>query len=300
LHFGSLVAAVGSYLAARSAHGQWFVRIEDLDRSREVPGAADRILRTLEAFGFEWDGPIMRQSERTEAYRHALEQLTAADLTFACSCTRAEIEQKLSGSALQGATDELVYLGTCRRGVRDASRSQAIRFKVSSRTVTVMDQIQGAIELDVYRDIGDFVIKRRDGFFAYQLAVVVDDAAQAITEVVRGADLLTSTHRQRLLQEALGLRIPEYAHLPVVTDAMGQKLSKSERALAIEPGDASDRLWLAMNFLQQNPPLELRGAPLATLWKWGCAQWSVLTLKGLKSGNAPHPGMHYARTHAQA
>jgi glutamyl-Q tRNA(Asp) synthetase len=295
LHFGSLVAAVGSYLAARSARGEWLVRIEDLDRSREIPGAADAILRTLDGFGFDWDGTVVRQSERTDLYEGALEQLTTAHKVFYCSCSRAEISQNFSSSAIRGETEELVYLGTCRGGARDSTRSQAVRFWVSSDRVAIADQIQGHVEIDVVHDIGDFVIRRRDGLFAYQLAVVVDDGAQEITDVVRGADLLTNTHRQKLLQEALGLRTPRYAHLPIVTDAMGRKLSKSDQALAVDIDNASEGLWQAMSFLRQNPPDELRGAPLPALWQWGIEHWTLNSLQGLKSAHAPQSALPYAR-----
>jgi glutamyl-Q tRNA(Asp) synthetase len=236
LHFGSLLAALGSWLLALHAAGQWLVRIEDLDPPREIPGAADAQLRTLAAFGFVSDGPVLRQSDRGDLYRAALGQLLASGHAFVCHCSRSDL-------AASG--------GVHRRCVPDARRTDpSIRFRVPDFTVLAFDDaIQGRIAQDVSGEVGDFVLRRTDGYWAYQLAVVVDDAAQGITDVVRGADLLDSTPRQILLQRALGLATPRYAHLPLVLDADGRKLSKS---LAAVPVDAADPLpalhaaWLAL------------------------------------------------------
>ena len=236
LHFGSLLAALGSWLLARHADGQWLVRIEDLDPPREIPGAADAQLRTLAAFGFVSDAPVLRQSNRGDLYRAALGQLLASGHAFVCHCSRGDL-------AASG--------GVHRRCVPGARRPDpSVRFRVPDFTALAFDDaIQGRIAQDVSGEVGDFVLRRTDGYWAYQLAVVVDDAAQGITDVVRGADLLDSTPRQVLLQHALGLATPRYAHLPLVLDADGRKLSKS---LAAVPVDAADPLpalhaaWLAL------------------------------------------------------
>jgi glutamyl-Q tRNA(Asp) synthetase len=281
LHFGSLVAAVASYLDARQAGGTWLVRIEDLDPPREIPGAADSIIATLAAFGFEWNESILRQSTRIDAYREALDTLLRQRLAFPCSCSRTELQA--AQDPYRPPSDELHYPGWCRAGVRAPERPLAIRFRVDSATTTFDDLIQGAQACDVAADVGDFVIRRRDGLFAYQLAVVVDDAAQGITHVVRGTDLLGSTARQILLQRALGFATPMYAHMPVVTDANGVKLSKSQGAAEIDPRRPSQELWRALRFLQQAPPVELRLSPTPTLWKWAVANWQAQALKGARA-----------------
>lgn len=280
LHFGSLIAAVGSYLSARSAGGEWLVRIEDLDPPREVPGSADRILRTLEAFGFEWTESVSRQSARVGAYEAAMGVLLASGRAFPCSCSRTELQAAQPRVRTPG--DEPYYPGWCRNGVRAPERAPSIRFRVPSGRIEFHDEIQGAQSVDLTTDIGDFVIRRRDGLFAYQLAVVIDDAAQKITHVVRGADLLNSSPRQIALQRALGLPTPMYAHLPVATDANGIKLSKSTGAAAINSNRPSPDLWRALRFLRQAPPTELASAPVGELWQWAILNWRVQPLHGLR------------------
>jgi glutamyl-Q tRNA(Asp) synthetase len=279
LHFGSLVAAVASYLEARKAGGEWLVRIEDVDRLREAPGSADEIIRTLEAFGFEWTGPIVRQSARTDAYEAALDRLVSSGLAYPCSCSRKEIAAAANRT---GGADEARYPGFCRQGPRDPYVPPAMRFRVGPGEVEFTDQIQGSIRIDVDRECGDFVIKRRDGFFAYQLAVVVDDAVQGITHVVRGADLLTSTPRQILLQRALALPSPMYAHVPLATDPHGVKLSKSAGAGAVDVSRPVDALWRTLEFLRQAPPAHLRIADLRTLWAWAVENWTTAPIRGLR------------------
>lgn len=285
LHFGSLVAAVGSYLAARSAGGEWLVRVEDLDTPRVVPGSADRILKNLEALGFEWSGSVLYQSTRFEAYGEALEQLLEAGGAFYCSCSRREI-QAAQLARPQRAADEPYYPGWCRAGVRVPDRDWAVRFRVPDGAIYFEDAIQGATVTDLATDTGDFVIRRRDGWFAYQLAVVLDDAAQAITHVVRGADLLNSTPRQIALQRALGLATPMYAHLPLVTDENGIKLSKSAGTGALDLRNPTHELWRALRFLRQKPPLELRLNGLSTLWDWAIRNWQVHSLRGISMASA--------------
>ncbi|MGC1518608.1 MAG: tRNA glutamyl-Q(34) synthetase GluQRS, partial [Azonexus sp.] len=197
LHFGSLVAAVGSYLDARSIGGEWLVRREDLDTPRNVPGAADDILKTLEAFGFEWDGAVLWQSRRFAAYGAALEQLKAAGLAYGCACSRKEIADSAPRPAVDGG---LAYPGTCRNGLPYGRAVRAWRLRVSDAETSFADRLQGRQAQNLERDVGDFVLLRADGLYAYQLAVAVDDEFQGISDVVRGADLIASTPRQIWLQ----------------------------------------------------------------------------------------------------
>ena len=285
LHFGSLVAAVGSYLEARVHRGSWSLRIENVDRTREVPGAADNILRTLAALGFEWDGPVVYQSDRTPAYDAALDRLAGAGLVYPCSCSRTEIEAALQGAPTTG--DELRYPGTCRSGPRHPGRPLATRFRVPAGLVRFVDDLQGECSQDVAAEVGDFVVRRRDGYVAYQLAVVVDDAALGVTHVVRGADLLDNTPRQIQLQRALGLPVPRYAHLPLAVDAAGAKLSKSAQSLPVDPTQGGPVLWQALAFLQQAPPASLASAGIADVWAWARGQWDLSRLRGQTRGRAP-------------
>lgn len=280
MHFGSLVAATASYLDARRAGGEWLLRIEDLDPPREVAGSADEIVATLAALGFQWTGPILKQSERHALYRAALDQLLAAGRAFPCSCSRTELQA--AQPADREPADELYYPGWCRNGVRAPDRPLAIRLRVPSAAIAFDDELQGSLATDLTRDGGDFVIRRRDGLFAYQLAVVVDDAAQNVTHVVRGADLLGSTARQIALQAALGLTTPKYAHLPVAIDANGIKLSKSRGAAEIDVSQPASELWRTLQFLKQGPPPALRRGPVAALWEWAIENWQAQPLAGLR------------------
>ena len=246
LHFGSLVAALAGWLDARSRGGEWLVRIEDVDRPRTVPGAEESILRALEACGLEWDGEVIRQGERGARYEEALERLRSRGLVYRCRCSRKEI----ADSGLQGI-EGAIYPGTCRALAIGSDVPAAERLRVPEGRVEFVDRIQGRVEHDVAREIGDFVLKRRDGLFAYQLAVVVDDADQEITDVVRGADLLMSTPRQILIQRALGLPTPRYLHLPVATNAAGEKLSKQTHAPPIDSAHAARWLRAALALLGQ-------------------------------------------------
>ena len=268
LHAGSLTTAVGSYLHARSQGGQWLLRIEDLDPPREVPGAADAILRTLEALGFAWDGSVIWQSQRLTAYQDALDALIASGHAYPCACTRREI-------ALAGhpGVDGVVYPGTCRNGLAAGKTGRAWRLHVPAGEVMFMDGHYGAQCQDVAHQVGDYVLKRADGLFAYQLAVVVDDAWQGISEVVRGADLLDSTPRQIVLQRALNAPTPRYTHLPLLVNAAGEKLSKQTLAPAIRPDQADDELRLALTRLNHAPPADCQG--LDELWGWALAHWSL-------------------------
>jgi len=258
LHLGSLVAAVGSWLFARSAGGEWLVRMEDLDGPRVVPGAADEILRALELYGLEWDGPVAVQSERTGLYEEALARLRAERLAYDCGCTRAEVARAAGAPDAADPVDAAgaVYAGTCRAGLPPGRAPRAVRFRVPERTVAFEDRVRGRVEEDVARAVGDFVVKRADGPFAYQLAVVVDDGAQGVTEIVRGGDLLSSTARQIALQQALGLPKPSYAHLPLVLGPDGKKLGKRDGALPLETLEerrVRETLALALALLGQAP-----------------------------------------------
>jgi glutamyl-Q tRNA(Asp) synthetase len=241
LHFGSLLAAFGSWLAARHAGGQWFVRVEDLDPPREVPGAAEAQLRALAGFGFESDGPAWRQSGRGDAYRAALDRLLADGSAFECHCSRADLVG-------EGGIHRRCIPGAHRPG--RASAQPAIRLRVPDGCeIAFDDAVHGRIVQRVDREVGDFVLRRADGPWAYQLAVVVDDAAQGVTDIVRGADLLDSSPRQILLQRALGLPTPRYLHLPLVVDGKGRKLSKSLAALPVDAADPLPALraaWVAL------------------------------------------------------
>jgi len=307
LHFGSLVAAVGSYLDARHHHGTWLVRMEDLDTPRCVPRAADGILRTLEAFGLRSDEPVIYQSQRTEAYEEALRQLQASGVAYPCCCTRKEI----SDSALLGIEGP-VYPGTCRHGIPAGREGRAWRVRTDSfpsplrgeglgekgdcRTflpspqpspckgegvVGFDDALQGRITQHLESQIGDFVVKRADGLFAYQLAVIVDDAFQRITHIVRGADLLASTPRQIYLQHLLGLPTPHYMHLPIAVNAAGEKLSKQTLAAPVDSSHAVTTLLCVLDFLQQRPPADLAGGDVRTVLDWAVENWDATRLRGI-------------------
>jgi len=269
LHAGSLVAALGSYLDARTQQGEWLLRMEDVDTPRNVPGAADAILRTLEAFGFAWDGPVLWQSRRFEAYAEALEQLKAAGLAYGCACSRKEIADSASRPAIDGG---LAYPGTCRNGLPAGRQARAWRLRVDGE-VAFVDRLQGRVSQQLPGDVGDFVLRRADGLFAYQLAVTVDDEFQGISDIVRGADLLASTPRQIWLQRCLGYRQPRYAHLPVVNNAAGEKLSKQTLAPALDPEQAVPQLVEALRFLGQAVPTGLEAVDLAEFWHWAMANW---------------------------
>ena len=268
LHAGSLTTAVGSYLQARTQGGEWLLRMEDLDPPREMPGASAAILRTLEALGFAWDGPVVYQSQRLDAYQQALDHLVAQQRAYPCACTRREIA--LAG---QAGLDGVVYPGTCRAGLPAGRTGRAWRLRVPAGLTRVVDGLHGPIEQDVLACVGDYVLKRADGLFAYQLAVVVDDAWQGVNAVVRGADLLDSTTRQIVLQQALGVATPSYVHLPVLVNAAGEKLSKQTLAPAIRPDAAAAELRLALTRLGHPPPADCGG--LAELWAWALAHWQV-------------------------
>ena len=271
LHFGSLIAAVGSALQARTQGGQWLVRMEDVDQTRCNVKDADEILRTLEAYGFEWDGEVVYQSRRSAIYTEVVEQLRRQDQLYVCSCSRTAIQQRIEHEGL----NPQVYPGTCRKArLRDGAQT-ALRLRVEGDTLGFIDAIQGPLQQDLCREVGDFVLRRADGLYAYQLAVVVDDALQRITEVVRGSDLLDNTPRQIYLQQLLGYPQPAYAHLPVAVNAEGQKLSKQTFAPALGRQRPETTLLAVCTFLGLPVFRELEQASLSELWQWAQSHWQL-------------------------
>jgi glutamyl-Q tRNA(Asp) synthetase len=263
LHFGSLVAAVESFLQARQSKGKWLVRMEDIDPPREVPGSAASIIRDLERLGLRSDRPVLYQSSRTEAYQAAAEILLREGKAFHCGCSRKDLPS--SGR----------YPGTCRSGLGRGKASRTVRLRVDSSPIEFSDLVQGDVRENLENSVGDFVIWRADGLPAYQLAVVVDDAYQDITEVVRGADLLDSTARQIYLQRCLGLATPSYAHLPVAMHSDGKKLGKRYRSDPVASVPAQEAIFLALQFLGQSPP---EGLALDELWRWACTHWQLASV----------------------
>lgn len=276
LHAGSLVAALASYLDARWHHGTWLVRIEDIDEGRSVPGAAEGILALLDALGMHADGEIVWQSRRKDLYQAAAERI--AQDTYPCGCNRREIADSRLGVAPDGAA---IYAGTCRHGLGPGRSMRSLRVRVPEAgldEIAFMDRFAGRVTQHLARDSGDFLLKRADGFWAYQLAVVVDDAVQGVTDVVRGADLLDSTPRQIYLQQLLHVPTPRYLHVPVVRNANGEKLSKQTGALAVTAGDeraAVAALMQAARFLDlgldvtQNPSHSREAFWQAAIPAWG-------------------------------
>ena len=270
LHLGSLVAALASYLDARSVGGQWLLRIEDLDTPRTVRGSADMIQRQLESHGLLWDEQVFWQGRRDPAYRVALAQLEQQELIYPCACSRAE---------LAAAGHKEIYPGTCAGGLSPGQAARALRLRVAG-SVQFADRGYAEQNQDLPRECGDFVIRRADGLFAYQLAVVVDDAFQGITHVVRGLDLLNSTPRQIYLQQALGLPTPVYLHLPLVLDSEGRKLAKQSGAAALLDERAEVNLLAALEFLGLRLPQEFLGAGVAVLLAWALKNWRVPRIAG--------------------
>jgi glutamyl-Q tRNA(Asp) synthetase len=287
LHFGSLVAAVGSFLDARAHGGAWLVRIEDLDPPRERPGAADDILRTLDRFGLHWDGPVLRQSARADAYEDALARLAADGALRSCLCSRAQLAA-LPENERREPGEELFHPARCLAPADGAGLPPALRFRAPDRDVEFVDRVQGLQRSNVARAVGDFVLKRRDGPYAYQLAVVVDDAAQGITDVVRGADLLGSTARQIVLQDALRIPRPAYMHLPIAVGLTGLKLSKSEDAPALSRSSPAAQVVAALGFLRQAPPADLGHASLDEVWQWAIGHWRPQRCAGVTTDTVTH------------
>lgn len=263
VHFGTLVAAVGSYLQAKKNKGDWLIRIEDVDTTRAIKGADTDILNTLESFGFEWDDEIVYQSQQTELYETALDLLTSQALTFPCLCSR----KQLAGQD--------IYPGTCRSRRYPKKKPHAIRLIAQETSIEFNDFVMGKQSQNIRQQCGDFVIRRGDGLFAYQLAVVVDDAIQNITEIVRGADMLDCTPRQIYLQQQLNYRTPDYCHLPLAIDATGNKISKSEGAAKVDVRQKEKLLVKTLAFLGQKPPGDLSLSSSNDIWQWAIKHWQV-------------------------
>jgi len=273
-HLGTLLAAVGSYLQAHANHGEWHVRVDNIDPPREVEGAASSILRTLENFGLNWDGPVVYQSQRLETYHDALQQLVQQGDTFECSCSRKDIY----ATAQQGPNG-MIYPGTCRNETRHTSKPLAVRLKTRNKPVTVEDKIQGQYTLNMKLEIGDFIIRRADGLFAYHLATVVDDALDEFTEIVRGKDQLSLTPQHIYLQEQLGLPTPSYAHLPLLTNTTGEKLGKSAKSAAVDEL-SSNMVWqIILNSLGLYPEDDLLDENSETILQWALDQWDLSAIQ---------------------
>lgn len=277
LHKGSLLAAIASYLEARTHHGQWLVRMEDVDELRNIKGAADDILRSLEAFGFEWDEDILYQTQRREAYEEALRLLKDQQRVYPCTCSRKSLRAQAESGLIKTGKLGYIYPGNCVNNQFEHRNSTdySIRIKTPDAEFSFHDQILGHYSQNLKADLGDFVIRRRDGLFAYQLAVVVDDAFQDINHIVRGSDLLDSTPRQIFLQQCLNYPAIHYAHLPLVLCDRGDKLSKQTGAQSI--GNVADVPLLVecMEFLGQEPPDELERESLENFWTWAFENWDI-------------------------
>jgi len=270
LHFGSIVAAVGSYLEARTHRGEWHLRIDDLDPPRVVPGAADSILRCLEQLGFEWDGPVIYQSQRAPAYHAALHQLRQRGVVYPCACTRKEIAEG-ARTGVEGP----IYPGTCRAGMPAGRNARALRLHTAAAPVRFDDLVLGPQVRDLEHEAGDFVLYRADGVFAFHLASAVDDGELGMTDVVRGADLLESSARQIYVLDLLRLPVPRYAHLPVAVNARGEKLSKQTFADPVDPREPGVVLVRALQFLGHSAPDRLSRADRLDVWQWAKANWRV-------------------------
>ena len=277
MHLGSLFTALARCLEARSRSGQWLLRIDDVDPYRTQPGATDRILFSLETLGLFWDGPVFYQSRQTDRYRTVLENLQSRGLVYACTCSRKTLARTLPGDQPQ------VYPGHCRdKGPMAVTTSHALRVIVPDGAAMVFeDRIRGPITQDLAREVGDFILFRRDGAFAYHLATVLDDAEQDVTDVLRGLDLLDSTPRQIYLQQLLGLSTPDYAHTPILMNADGSKLSKRTFAAEAETRHPGALLFYLLNLLNQSPPMNMRRTPANELLAWAVAHWRPERLRGI-------------------
>ena len=269
LHFGSLLAATASYLQARKYNGEWWLRIEDIDPPREISGASSHIIQTLKTYQFEWDN-LSYQSQRNDIYAYYIKELLDKNRAYYCGCSRTEVSQYQARHKLKSS----VYPGICRNGL-NGKQPRSIRLKVGKNPIIVDDAIQGKQSRYLAERSGDFVIKRADGFYAYQLAVAIDDSEQKMSQVVRGFDLHESSFSQRYLCNVLALNSPDYAHIPVVTNQSGLKLSKQSAAPDIANETPQDVLWHALNCLQQSPPKALRSRSLTELWQWAKLHWDL-------------------------
>ena len=268
LHFGSLVAALGSWLDARSNNGEWLVRIEDIDPPREVAGASDEILRTLEYFGLYWDQQVTYQSDNLEYYHDILDQLISKDIVYCCVCTRKQIK-----------TTNGIYQNSCRYKDNTDSEKHSLRLKVMHPVLSFQDYFHGQCKAKMELAKEDYILKRKDGLYAYMLAVVLDDYRQNISHVIRGADLLDTTVQQIYLFNTLNAPVPQYGHLPLVVNNLGKKMSKQNQAPAIQHKNVAEQLWQALDFLKQAPPVELHNDSKENILNWATQHWDPDTFK---------------------
>ncbi|VAW71295.1 Glutamyl-Q tRNA(Asp) synthetase [hydrothermal vent metagenome] len=273
LHFGSLVSAVASYADARHVNGQWLVRIEDIDPAREIPGSDKSILNTLELFGFEWDEEVVWQSKRQPLYQEAIHQLISDHHVYYCSCTR----KSIIAAGLQGANG-MLYPGHCQNKNLTESSGHSLRLRVTNQAIHFTDRVRGQQCQHLDKDVGDFILRRSDQLWAYQLAVVVDDAEQNINHIVRGTDLLHSTQRQIYLQQCLSYSQPEYLHHLLIFNNSQTKLSKQTGAPALQTDKPHHSLFNCLQILGQQPPTELQHATLNEIWQWAISHWNVSAL----------------------
>ena len=262
LHFGSIIAALGSYLQARINQGKWLVRIDDIDQSRSIPGIDKLILDQLERLGLFWDETVVYQSQRHELYQDAIDRLEYLNCIFPCACSRKDLSEKS-------------YPGTCRKGIKTGNSGRAIRIKTNNNEIGMDDQLQGYYAQLLESEVGDFIIKRSDGFYADHLAVVVDDAEQKVTDIVRGVDLLDSTPRQVYLQRLLEVNTPSYLHLPIAVDKTGRKISKTNKAESINANNPGTTLFAVLNFLGQAPPVDIMDSDVESLLNWSIQNWDI-------------------------
>ena len=273
MHFGSLVAAVASYLQARAHNGLWLLRIEDIDPPREQAGATELIIDALETYGFEWDGDVIYQSKSAAAHHAALNTLLDRGLAYPCGCSRKDL------SGAERGPLGTIYPGTCRDGC--SAKETAIRLRTNDEPISFVDTLQGTQTQRLESESGDFIIRRRDGLVAYQLAVVVDDALEGISEIVRGIDIMDSTQRQIWLQQLLDYRTPRYVHVPVITHPNGDKLSKLTGAPGIPRDNPRPVLVAALDALRQGPPADLSSSSISDIWLWAVENWKLEPLRGL-------------------
>ncbi|OTE97940.1 tRNA glutamyl-Q synthetase [Crenothrix sp. D3] len=274
LHLGSLYTALASFLHARSQQGKWLLRIDDLDTQRNVKGATDAILTTLDTFGLHWDDSVVYQSRCLAVYHDVLNELAKNQLIYPCSCSR----KMLASTA--------IYDGLCRNQSITADSLYALRIKTDSRLISVEDGLQGLISHNIAKQYGDFILKRRDGIVAYQFAVIIDDDRQHINQIVRGVDLLTETPKQIYLQQVLGLPCPDYLHVPIIIDQHGYKLSKQTQATAVNLTRPQGVIFELLGLLKQNPPSELQYASVTELLDWAIEHWNIECLKNIKQVTA--------------
>lgn len=277
LHIGSLLAAIASFLDAKANQGLWHLRIDDLDTPRNQSGATSRILRILESAALTWDGPVLFESRQIDRYYAAIEQLDAKDLLYFCTCSRKELSALAPDDTRFG-----IYPGICRNNKHPRSEDYATRIRTNDSRIGFNDRLQGYFEQNLAEEVGDFILRRRDRIFAYQLAVVIDDASQQVNQIVRGIDLIDSTPRQIYLHNLLGLSVPEYCHLPLVVDRDGYKLSKQNGARAVRESELSDVIYKVLRLLAHPAPKALKKAPPAELLQWGLENWDLRRLRNLR------------------